>query len=153
MTSVLHCTDLAFIDFLEKCLAWDPAKRLKPSEALNHPFITNSRFASTATRLSHHYSDSTIQSSSATRRLVGQISYGQLKTKLPSVSSLTKLGSSITKAVGIPKSQSLPPISQGSSSRIVSAKLKQNKVIIYLNLKIIVDAMAVRGNFLLLQQK
>lgn len=30
---------LSFIDFLDKCLMLDPAKRLTPREALNHPFV------------------------------------------------------------------------------------------------------------------
>lgn len=29
----------AFIDLLDKCLALDPARRIQPREALNHPFI------------------------------------------------------------------------------------------------------------------
>lgn len=28
-----------FIDLLEKCLMLDPARRIQPREALNHPFI------------------------------------------------------------------------------------------------------------------
>ncbi|KAI7867711.1 kinase-like domain-containing protein [Spinellus fusiger] len=31
---------LAFVDFLEKCLALSPEKRMSPKEALAHPFIT-----------------------------------------------------------------------------------------------------------------
>lgn len=30
-----------FVDFLEKCLNLEPAKRMTPKEALSHPFITN----------------------------------------------------------------------------------------------------------------
>jgi serine/threonine-protein kinase PRP4 len=29
----------SFIDLLDKCLALDPARRIQPKEALNHPFI------------------------------------------------------------------------------------------------------------------
>ncbi|KAI8905981.1 kinase-like domain-containing protein [Gorgonomyces haynaldii] len=42
--SVLKCSDMAFLDFLDKCLEWEPEKRLKPLEALQHPFITGERF-------------------------------------------------------------------------------------------------------------
>lgn len=37
----LKCHDIVFIDFIERCLQWDPAKRLTPKEALHHEFITN----------------------------------------------------------------------------------------------------------------
>lgn len=29
----------SFIDLLDKCLVLDPARRIQPREALNHPFI------------------------------------------------------------------------------------------------------------------
>ena len=31
--------DDLFIDFIDKCLTWDPLKRLKPEEALDHPWL------------------------------------------------------------------------------------------------------------------
>ncbi|KAF2151088.1 dual specificity protein kinase pom1 [Myriangium duriaei CBS 260.36] len=37
----LKCDDDAFLDFLTLCLRWDPEKRLRPDQALNHPFVTN----------------------------------------------------------------------------------------------------------------
>lgn len=37
----LKCHDIVFIDFIERCLQWDPAKRLTPKEALQHEFITH----------------------------------------------------------------------------------------------------------------
>eukprot|EP01070_Trichotokara_eunicae_P000746 Trichotokara_eunicae@DN116_c0_g1_i1.p1 len=30
-----------FIDFITKCLKWDPKERMTPKEALQHPWITN----------------------------------------------------------------------------------------------------------------
>ncbi|KAL0234458.1 hypothetical protein PCE1_001494 [Barthelona sp. PCE] len=38
----LRTNNQTFIDFIEKCLIWDPTERMTPSEALRHPFITNS---------------------------------------------------------------------------------------------------------------
>jgi len=32
-----------FIDFIAKCLHWDPERRLKPQNALRHPFVTAGR--------------------------------------------------------------------------------------------------------------
>ena len=40
----LKSEDEAFIDFIARCLRWDPDRRLKPSEAVGHPFIMNMPF-------------------------------------------------------------------------------------------------------------
>lgn len=40
LRQVLKCDDDAFLDFLCRCLRWDPARRLKPQDALRHEFIT-----------------------------------------------------------------------------------------------------------------
>ncbi|KAH8433046.1 putative protein kinase [Aspergillus melleus] len=36
----LKCDDDAFLDFIARCLRWDPARRMTPHEALRHEFIT-----------------------------------------------------------------------------------------------------------------
>lgn len=41
LSGALKCDDEAFLDFLVQCLRWDPDKRLRPDQALSHPFITN----------------------------------------------------------------------------------------------------------------
>ncbi|KAK2753714.1 hypothetical protein FQN55_000077 [Onygenales sp. PD_40] len=40
LRQVLKCDDEAFLDFITRCLRWDPARRLNPNDALNHEFIT-----------------------------------------------------------------------------------------------------------------
>ncbi|KAH9901650.1 hypothetical protein C8Q73DRAFT_253672 [Cubamyces lactineus] len=35
--------DEMFVDFISKCLVWDPERRLKPQAALRHPYITAGR--------------------------------------------------------------------------------------------------------------
>ncbi|EAS02804.2 Serine/Threonine kinase domain protein (macronuclear) [Tetrahymena thermophila SB210] len=37
--SVIGCTDDNFIDFIKKCLVWEPSQRLTPRDALLHPWI------------------------------------------------------------------------------------------------------------------
>lgn len=37
----VKCHDIVFVDFIDRCLQWDPAKRLTPKDALQHEFITN----------------------------------------------------------------------------------------------------------------
>lgn len=35
----LNTSDEHFINFISKCLIWDPEKRIKPEEALRHPWM------------------------------------------------------------------------------------------------------------------
>ncbi|KAL6715545.1 serine/threonine protein kinase, CMGC, dual-specificity [Lecanora helva] len=39
LQQALKCEDDAFLDFISRCLRWDPDRRLKPDEALKHEFI------------------------------------------------------------------------------------------------------------------
>ncbi|KAK9248811.1 kinase-like domain-containing protein [Lipomyces tetrasporus] len=43
LPQVLHTDDAAFIDFIASCLRWDPELRLKPDDAVRHPFITGKK--------------------------------------------------------------------------------------------------------------
>ncbi|KAH8670953.1 hypothetical protein BX600DRAFT_434091 [Xylariales sp. PMI_506] len=43
LQQVLKCDDEAFLDFLTKCLRWDPDRRMKPEEAIRHEFITGQK--------------------------------------------------------------------------------------------------------------
>jgi dual specificity tyrosine-phosphorylation-regulated kinase 2/3/4 len=43
LQQVLKCDDEAFVDFLARCLRWDPDRRLKPDEATRHEFITGQK--------------------------------------------------------------------------------------------------------------
>ncbi|EFI28423.1 CMGC/DYRK/DYRK2 protein kinase [Coprinopsis cinerea okayama7 len=40
LAQVLRCNDEEFIDFIAKCLVWDPERRMKPQAAMRHPFVT-----------------------------------------------------------------------------------------------------------------
>jgi len=40
LQQAVRCDDEAFLDFLQRCLRWDPERRLKPDEAIAHEFIT-----------------------------------------------------------------------------------------------------------------
>ncbi|KAF9096617.1 hypothetical protein BGX23_010793 [Mortierella sp. AD031] len=39
----LKCSDPLFLDFIQKCLIWDPEKRMKPREGLHHEWISDIR--------------------------------------------------------------------------------------------------------------
>jgi dual specificity tyrosine-phosphorylation-regulated kinase 2/3/4 len=43
LAHVLRSEDEMFVDFIAKCLTWDPEKRIKPQQALRHPFILPQR--------------------------------------------------------------------------------------------------------------
>ncbi|CAG8516739.1 9847_t:CDS:2, partial [Acaulospora colombiana] len=40
LSGVLKCQDEVFLDFISRCLHWDPEKRMKPDEGLMHEWIT-----------------------------------------------------------------------------------------------------------------
>lgn len=39
LSQALKSNDPVFLDFLSKCLEWDPTKRIKPDEAMKHPWF------------------------------------------------------------------------------------------------------------------
>lgn len=45
LQQALKCDDEAFLDFIARCLRWDPERRMKPDEAMQHEFITGIRKA------------------------------------------------------------------------------------------------------------
>ncbi|KAF9388536.1 hypothetical protein CPC16_006455 [Podila verticillata] len=48
----LKCNDTVFLDFISKCLIWDPEKRMKPSEGLQHEWISDVRATPSKTAFS-----------------------------------------------------------------------------------------------------
>ncbi|KAJ4306117.1 serine/threonine protein kinase, CMGC, dual-specificity [Collariella sp. IMI 366227] len=43
LQQVLKCDDDAFLDFIARCLRWDPDRRMKPEEAIRHEFLTGQK--------------------------------------------------------------------------------------------------------------
>ncbi|KAL8730921.1 MAG: hypothetical protein Q9166_003711 [cf. Caloplaca sp. 2 TL-2023] len=43
LQQALKCEDEPFLDFITRCLRWDPDRRLKPDEAIHHEFITGTK--------------------------------------------------------------------------------------------------------------
>lgn len=43
LAQVLKSDDEAFLDFLARCLRWDPDRRMKPDDAVRHEFITGKK--------------------------------------------------------------------------------------------------------------
>lgn len=47
LSTAVRCNDPVFLDFLRKCLEWDPTMRMTPDEAMNHEWIVEGRFHKT----------------------------------------------------------------------------------------------------------
>ncbi|KAI0907923.1 hypothetical protein F4823DRAFT_526380 [Ustulina deusta] len=50
LQQAIKCDDEPFLDFLARCLRWDPDRRLKPEEAIRHEFITGHKTAAPVSR-------------------------------------------------------------------------------------------------------
>ncbi|KAI8613224.1 kinase-like domain-containing protein [Chytriomyces sp. MP71] len=40
LSHILRTTDVLFLDFIERCLEWDPERRMKPDEAMRHEWLS-----------------------------------------------------------------------------------------------------------------
>ncbi|GAA5870412.1 hypothetical protein JCM3774_002722 [Rhodotorula dairenensis] len=95
LSQVLKTDDELFVDFIAKCLAWDPDRRLKPDQALRHPWIAQARptgqtasIASRASRGSATASGSALRQPTGTHVSAATISTPQrLKPSAPSTVS------------------------------------------------------------------
>ncbi|KAG6008992.1 hypothetical protein E4U21_003544 [Claviceps maximensis] len=43
LSQALKCDDEVFLDFIARCLRWDPERRLRPEDAVRHEFITGQK--------------------------------------------------------------------------------------------------------------
>ncbi|GAP83263.2 putative CMGC DYRK DYRK2 protein kinase [Rosellinia necatrix] len=50
LQQAIKCDDEPFLDFLGRCLRWDPDRRLKPEEAIRHEYITGYKATVTVSR-------------------------------------------------------------------------------------------------------
>lgn len=50
LQQVLKCDDEVFLDFLSKCLRWDPARRMTPDQAVLHEYILGPKTSLSAPR-------------------------------------------------------------------------------------------------------
>ncbi|XP_037909911.1 dual specificity tyrosine-phosphorylation-regulated kinase 2 isoform X3 [Hermetia illucens] len=46
LAQALRCTDSVFLDFVSRCLVWDPSKRMSPDEAAHHEWLQPSASSS-----------------------------------------------------------------------------------------------------------
>lgn len=68
LAQVLRCDDEGFVDFIAKCLVWDPERRLKPAPAMRHPFLSSGRKPKPALSAAASVTRSLLSSSSVSHR-------------------------------------------------------------------------------------
>ncbi|KFO19638.1 Dual specificity tyrosine-phosphorylation-regulated kinase 3 [Fukomys damarensis] len=101
-TALKGCDDSLFIEFLKRCLQWDPAARLTPAQALRHPWVSK-----LAPRPLHADKGSGKRAGNPAHALQG------LGTKLPPVVGIaTKLRANLTSEArdGVPLRSVLPKL-------------------------------------------
>ncbi|KAG0305780.1 hypothetical protein BGZ99_001981, partial [Dissophora globulifera] len=65
---ILKCTDVPFLDFIARCLIWDPEKRMTPREGLQHEWISDVRSASSSMAAATYSSPSGTESHGSRRK-------------------------------------------------------------------------------------
>ncbi|KAJ3368312.1 Dual specificity tyrosine-phosphorylation-regulated kinase [Kappamyces sp. JEL0680] len=133
LASLTKCSDPHFLQFIDKCLSWDPRLRMKPHEALGHSFILGLKSVQSEASLALDHKPPRKYPSTPSLKLKPpkptsetNITYSKLasiKAKLPAMSSLEKWKSSVYRSIGVKPSnhsasssihESLPPINAGT---------------------------------------
>ncbi|ORY49078.1 kinase-like protein [Rhizoclosmatium globosum] len=68
LSHILRTTDVMFLDFLERCLEWDPERRMKPDEAMRHEWLVGFAPATTPPPVLTPVPMSSTSAASATER-------------------------------------------------------------------------------------
>ncbi|KAF7971643.1 hypothetical protein HWV62_20682 [Athelia sp. TMB] len=116
LAQVLRCNDEDFVDFIARCLTWDPEKRIKPQTAMRHPFITGGRRAKVVSPSpAKALLSSSSLSSSRTKQLQETPKKSQIGAPTPLTARMSR--TSTTTAVPSTPSSSIASSTLGSSSR------------------------------------
>ncbi|KAK9369184.1 kinase-like domain-containing protein [Lipomyces kononenkoae] len=127
LAQVLRTDDAAFIDFIASCLLWDPALRLKPDDAVRHPFITGKkmdmRSQVKSRRDNHIYRHSNVSASAASDvHAHGRVIGGRPLPELPKSrlynSSPSQQPQFATQVISMPYNTGQIKLSQGASSAV-----------------------------------
>ncbi|KAH6844997.1 hypothetical protein B0I37DRAFT_378901 [Chaetomium sp. MPI-CAGE-AT-0009] len=112
LQQVLKCDDEAFLDFIARCLRWDPDRRMKPEEAIRHEFITGQKTSVPVPRA--------IRDSSPSKSRVNSLNAPR---PLPEPPAAAKTTASLRSrdnaaATGAPFAKSSVPPSTGTTRRV-----------------------------------
>ncbi|CAH1989803.1 unnamed protein product [Acanthoscelides obtectus] len=120
LAMVLRCNDPLFIDFLSKCLDWNPKRRPLPDEALRHPWITSGggssqQKSSSGTDLRHSHSEANV---------AGDLASGGGGGSLSSSSSTSGGGTGQSRSHRC----SVPGLPKGAVEKVVKAKIVETRL-------------------------
>ena len=123
LSQVLRCNDEEFVDFIAKCLVWDPERRMKPQAAMRHPFVTAGR------RLKPPSSSTKSTSSLSSLSRNKQVIETPKKSLISAPTPLTARLSRTTTNGGptTPNNTQLQPIASGSSHTSRSYRSSQSQ--------------------------
>ncbi|KAF8319393.1 kinase-like protein [Clavulina sp. PMI_390] len=121
LAQVLRCDEENFVDFIAKCLHWDPERRLKPQNALRHPFITANR------------RKPPVSTAPAAARLLASSSSSRVKTSTLETPKKTQIGAPTPLTARTPGTRLAPgpsvpatPITSGTSMHTLSSSTSQS---------------------------
>ncbi|KAG0334037.1 hypothetical protein BG004_000579 [Podila humilis] len=107
----LKCSDVLFLDFISKCLIWDPEKRMKPSEGLQHEWISEIGGANARTVFSPPPSSNEARSGS--RRKSSMFANPAMGSKSGRAKINTEDSTKLNISAGLIKAGRVPTISGG----------------------------------------
>ena len=132
LAQVLRCDDELFLDFISKCLVWDPERRLKPQAALRHPFITATRRSKIASPTPSSTAKSLLTSTTnsfTSSRSSKQVLETPKKSLISAPTPLTARSTRVATGNTVPNTPSSSGVSHGtigSSSRSYRASQSQS---------------------------
>ncbi len=96
LSSALECDDNDFVDFLARCLTWDPEQRILPGDALKHRWIDKAEPSSGSAEPSLYYATQSKRKpeipGGALPDRIGRLR----KSRNPAVAAATKVGGNLT---------------------------------------------------------
>ncbi|KAG9284587.1 hypothetical protein G9A89_004629 [Geosiphon pyriformis] len=134
LSQIIKTNDVRFIEFIARCLEWDPEKRIKPDEGLIHEWITEVKInpKNLTTPTSGEFTAKTTYTSSSSRSSQYNTSQSQYGTSIPK--SMTQPISTLNFAQlhlapnFTPSRRSLDAGSQASTTRATSGRQFVNSV-------------------------
>lgn len=109
LASITKCSNSTFLDFIHRCLDWDPAKRLKPAKALEHPFIMDVFKNASISALEKVYDSYTLTNKEKPSSLLERKTKNIIR-KFPSTTSFLRLNVSNQSSSSYQSKSKLPAV-------------------------------------------